>query len=224
MNLMFKYSKCSKAASAGDLEELKKMHETGYSWNTQTTENAATNGHLDCLQYAYENGCPWDKFTPAAAARNGHIDCLRYAHKNGCPCDKWATRNAAENGQLECLRYLNENDCKINKWSPKYAARNGHLECFKYCFEQWNDPQTFWSDPNEIWPTTYELDSLIEKINLDDKVWRRLFDLDLSDYPILQIKVDRKRIEIEEYKQISKDVLQSLIPMDIINYCIHIYF
>ena len=72
----FKYITCSKAAEAGDLEELKKMHLSGRTWDNSTSSFAAFNGQLECLKYAHENGCPWDFYTPALAAQNGHLDCL----------------------------------------------------------------------------------------------------------------------------------------------------
>jgi hypothetical protein len=44
------------------------------------------------------------------------------------------------------------------------------------------------------------LSKIVDKIDLDDPVWRRLFILDLSKYPELQSKVIAKKQEIEKIK------------------------
>ena len=183
----FKYESCKQAASAGDLDELKKMHQAGYPWDKWTCANAARNGHLDCLKYAHSQGCKWNNFTPYSAAVNGHLDCLKYVCENGC---EW------------------------NRWTPEIAAKKGKIECFKYCFERWNVPQIFWYN-------NYDLTKIIDQIDLNDPVWRKLFYIDLTKYPELQNKVEKKKKEIEPIKSASKEVLQNILPLDIIQYCIH---
>jgi hypothetical protein len=110
-----------------------------------------------------------------------------------------------------------ESGCEWNDVTPKNASKNGHLECFKYSFERWNDHQEFWN-------IEYNLTKIIDEINLDDPVWRRLFTIDLSKHPNLQEKVESKKKEIEKLKEASKEVLESILPMDVIKYCIHTYF
>ena len=187
----FKYEFCEAAALAGDLDELKNMHENGCEWDVWTPAYAAVNGHLDCLRYAHENGCEWDYRTPMHAAKNGHLECLKYAHENGCP---WDGRLTTANADL-----------------------NGQLECFKCCFEMSKDPQEFWKHE-------YSLVKIIDKIDLDDPMWRKLFALDLSKHPKIQSKVNAKKQEIEEMKEASKDALQNTLPMDVIKYCLQPYF
>jgi len=68
------------------------------------------------------------------------------------------------------------------------------------------------------------LSKIIDKIDLDDPVWRRLFNLDLNKYPELECKVEDKKQEIEKMKEASKKVLQNILPVDIIKYCIHPFF
>lgn len=63
-NQTFKYKQCFEAAKAGDINELKKMHENGCNWGYVTAANAAFFGHLDCLKYAQENGWKWNKWIP----------------------------------------------------------------------------------------------------------------------------------------------------------------
>jgi hypothetical protein len=215
--MSFKYKECHEAATAGDLKELKKMHENGCPWDWKTTAYAAKNGHLECLKFAHENGCKWECFTPALAARNGHMKCLKYAHENGCPWAESTASAAALGGQLECLKYAHNNGCDWDVWTLVCAAENGHFECFKYCFEMWNEPQDFLK-------YDYHLSKIIDKIDLDDPLWRRLFSVDLSKHPRLQSKVNAKKQEIEKMKEASKDALQNKLPLDVIKYCLQPYF
>ncbi len=180
-------------------------------------EEAALAGDLEEIKRMHLAGYPWDWRTIAHAAGNGHLECLKYAYENKCSYINWALVYASENGHLECLKYLYEKENDWNNWTPVYAAKNGHLDCFKYCFERWNDPQTFWNN-------TYELDKIIEQIDLDEKIWRTLFTLDLSKCSLLKDKVESKKREIEEKKKICKEVLEDILPLDIIKYCIYPFF
>jgi hypothetical protein len=145
------------------------------------------------------------------------LECLKYEHENGCLWDWKTTAYAAKNGHLECLRYAHENGCELNEWTPTYAAQNGHLECFKYCFERWNEPQEFWN-------FNFDLSKIINKIDIDDPVWRRLFTIDLSKHPELKVKVENKKKEIEDMKQVSKASLENKLPLDIIKFILQPYF
>ncbi len=182
----------------------------------RTCTGAAKAGDLNELKKMHLAGCYWDKWTCSAAADNGHLECLRYAFENGCQWDADTTSYAAYNGHLECLKYAYENGCTWFSGVPKFAASNGHghLECFKYCFEKWNSAQDFWN-------INFDLSKIIDKIDLNDPVWRRLFTLDLSEHPELQTKVKDKKIEIEEMKELTKEGLEDILPLDIIQYCIH---
>ncbi len=164
--MSFRYESCAAAASAGDLEELKKMYQPscesdelpaafvavpGFSRETAITKAAAKNGHLDCLHYLHTQGCDWDTATTEYAAKNGHIDCLQYAYENGCPWDSNTTKAAAANGHLDCLRYAHENECEWNTWTTSNAATNGHLDCLQYAFENgcpWNAYTPEWAAEN----------------------------------------------------------------------------
>ena len=213
----FKYKFCLIAAENGDLEELKRLHLSGHSWDKWTPAWTVQNGHLDCLKYAHENGCVWDIDTTINSAYFGQVKCLKYAIEKGCPYDDSLPLYAARNGHLECLKCLHENGFKLIECTSTIAADNGHLECFKYCFEVWDDQQKFWNHE-------YDLSKIMDKIDLDDPVWRRLFTIDLSKYPQLQSKVNAKKQEIEEMKEASKDALQNTLPMDVIKYCLQPYF
>ncbi len=244
--MSFKYQSCNEAAEAGDLETLKNMHQAGFEWNQSTPRDAASNGHLDCLQYAHENGCPWDITATELAAENGHLDCLRYLHENGCewdektpelvvrrvgyldclrylhengcPWDKRVSEYAALYGHLDCLQYAIENGCEWDSSTAENAAYNGHIECFKYCFQNWNN------DPQNFWNIKYDLSNIIDQIDLDDPLWRRLFTINLTSYPQLQDKVEMKKKELETLKMLSIELLENKIPKDVLKHCINPYF
>jgi hypothetical protein len=212
----------SYAAQGGHLECLQYAYENGCEWNWNTTLEAALNGHLECLQYAHSHGCYWDdECIPAYAAQNGHLDCLRYSIENGCRTDEYITTYAAQNGHLDCLEYAIENGCYLDANAPDQAALNGHIDCFIYCMKVWqstDQPETFWN-------YRFNLKHIINKINLDDKMWRdSLFDIDLTIYPSLKHKVEMKKQEIEDLKVASKDILQNKISLDIIKFILQPYF
>jgi len=75
---------CFEAAAAGDLDLLKQLRESGYSWDEWTCAGAARNGHLETLQWVRKNGCPWNRGTCVGAARAGHLETLQWAIENGC--------------------------------------------------------------------------------------------------------------------------------------------
>jgi hypothetical protein len=133
---MFKYENCTEAAKFGDLEELKKMHDAGLPWGTDTSSAAAKHGHLDCLKWIHENGCPWDMFTIGLAGMNGHLDCIKYAHLQGCPRYVTLCLDAAKNGNLDTLKWAHENGFYLFDQTTSYAAQGGNLECLKWAHLQ----------------------------------------------------------------------------------------
>jgi hypothetical protein len=235
------------AAGNGHLDCLKYAHENGCDWNKWTTANAASFGHLDCLKYAHENGCIWDEETTAQAAGNGHLDCLQYSHENGCPWDTKTTINAAFRGYLDCLKYAYNNGCPWDYKIQDSAALNGNITIFKYSFQICNDPQEFWNykynldgttysihsyneilrryfDPNfKIINYNYDLTKIIDKIDLDDPLWRKLLTLNLNFYPELQTKVQSKIKKLEELKLNIKEILSSTLSFDVIKFYIFPY-
>ncbi len=215
--IVFKYADCSEAAGAGDLSELKKMRNYGYTWDTDTTKSAAENGHLKCLKWAHEHGCEWNSSTPSSAAKNGHLNCLRYAHKNNCIWGSRTPEYAAQNGHLDCLKYAHSHGCPWDEWAPYFAAKNGHYECFKYCFERWFDPQVFWK-------SNHDLVKIIDKIDLDDPVWRKLLNLNLRIHPLIQNKVQEKKHQLQQMKHVSAGALNCVLPDDLVKHCIWEYF
>ncbi len=223
-NQTFRFDNCDLAAAKGDLETLKKLHLAGYEWNTNTTKYAATEGHLECLKYLFENGCPWDIQTCNNAAASGRLDCLRYAHQNGCPVSELTATNTTYYDRIECLQYLYENGCPIDfHQAATFAVLNSMFKTFKFCFEKCNSDQKLWDKLYNSW-NQFNLPYFVEELNLDDPVWRKLLHIDLSTYPLLQSKVEKKRKEIEKLKEDSKITLEIIFPSDIIKYCIYPFF
>ncbi len=208
---------CSSAARHGHLNCLQFAHENGFPWDKNTCSYAAADGNLECLRYAHSQGCPWDKYTCSnAAAENGHLDCLRYAHSHGCPWNEYTCYDAATSGKLECLRYAHSQGCElpIEKCSI-LAAENGHLNCFTYLFENAPNPQEFWDN-------SLDLTHIIDKIDLDDHVWRKLFHINLSKHPQLAQKVNDKRVDVSRRKEESiKWLYPDNLCKDVIQYCLY---
>ena len=136
------------AIKAGDLQEIKRLHQGGHlenecPWDAWACRAAALRGHLECLKYLHENGCPWDAWTCRAAAEGGQLECLKYLHENGCPWDDDTCAQAARH--LECLKYARENGCPWGTITCMYAAGGGRLECLKYAHENgcpWDERST----------------------------------------------------------------------------------
>ena len=186
------------------------------SFKYESCAGAAHAGDLEELKRMYQAGYRWSLMTPGYAAARNRLDCLKYVHSQGCPWNEWTPLYAGSRGNLDCLRYAIENGCPWNEETPRSVVENGHFECFRYCFEKWSDLQTFWNIDFES-----GLTKIIDQIDLDDLVWRRLFNLDLSKYPDLQSKVEAKKKEIETLKSGTKEVLENSLAMDVIKYCIH---
>ena len=117
---------CAYAASGGQLECLKYLHEEVKApWDFWTAKWAARNGHLHILEYLVER--KYDKYNGDAcqwAAKYGHFDCLKYLHETAkAPWNSEAVRNAHEKKHPDCVQYLLDNDCPL-----PYGWRYGHGE------------------------------------------------------------------------------------------------
>ncbi|KAL6075282.1 Ankyrin repeat domain containing protein [Balamuthia mandrillaris] len=76
---------CAIAASNGNLEMLKWLHEQGCPWDASTFDRAAVSGDLEVAKWMHAQGCPWEASTCNTAAKEGHLDFLKWARENGCP-------------------------------------------------------------------------------------------------------------------------------------------
>ena len=63
---------------------LKRLHNNGCPWDTETCYAAAEGGHLATLQWAREHHCPWNEdIVRTFAAHYGHVDMLRWLDEQG---------------------------------------------------------------------------------------------------------------------------------------------
>ena len=151
-------------------------------------EQAARYGNIKELKRLHVQGHPLNEIVSYLAASKS-LECLKYIHKNGCPLDHRTADYAAANNNLECLKYAVENGCPLYNFAPYYATQNYNYEIFKYCFENWRHSGTFWK-------YRYDIDKIINQINLDDPTWNSLFYEDLSHNPSLQAKVEAKKKDL----------------------------
>ena len=101
-------------------------------WDSTTCKYAASNGNIELLKFLHENGCSWDWRTCKYAAQSGELKCLEYAHCNGCECKESASYAAIKYNRMECLYYLEKNNCPFIYNSGEVAAKNNRLDCLKY--------------------------------------------------------------------------------------------
>lgn len=190
-----KYQTTVDAVKAGDLEELKKMYVDGYTCSIETVNYATAYGHLECLHYLVENGCKWSTET------------VKYSGIINTEYWTFAKKTDTKEAKFECFKYLFE---------LMYKTNDNILYSLTTPFDIINDSCKYSECPL--------IKEFIYFIDLDDQLWRRLFTIDLSKYPELQDKVNSKRKEIEELKHVTKDVLENILPSDIIIYCIYPLF
>ncbi|CAL6326935.1 unnamed protein product [Bathycoccus prasinos] len=107
---------CINAASGGQLECLKYLHEEAKApWDSRTAEWAALNGHLHIFEYLVERKYDqYSGFECQFAAEKGHLDCLKYLHETAkAPWNSQAVRDAHKNKHPECVQYLLDNNCPL---------------------------------------------------------------------------------------------------------------
>ena len=109
---------CARAATSGQLECLKYLHEVAKApWDSRTANRAALNGHLHILEYLVErkyDEFQYNEYVCVVAAEYGHLDCLKFLHETAkAPWDSEAVRRAHLYKHTECLQYLLDNNCPI---------------------------------------------------------------------------------------------------------------
>jgi hypothetical protein len=130
--MSFKYSFTFEAAYAGDLEELKRMHQSGYRCYDHTMDLAIEGGHMACVVWLHSIECPWSQGSAMKAVSLGNLDCLRYILEHGGKLCVWTIIYAARYGRLECLQLLRQYGCEWKKSCVTDAADNGHWDCVEY--------------------------------------------------------------------------------------------
>jgi hypothetical protein len=223
------------AVEAGNLTELKRIHELKRGeyrngFNSSLTNLAALRGHLDCLMYLRAEGCDWTYITSRNAAEGGHLACLIYAHENGCDWNEQVVLAAAQHGHLECLRYTYENGCKWPLNVASIAAQYGHADCFRYCLEVSTNKAEFLKGTSlrlngqHISYHKYKLDNIVEHIRFSKGQWQDLLIFDLSDYPLLDRKVKEYKeylVYIEKQQELIMKELEGYMGKDVIKHIIY---
>jgi len=186
------------AAKNGNLEMLQFLHNSNYEWQDETVDIAATYGHLDCIKFAIEHDCPWNEEAILSAVETDRIEVFKYLTS----FNRFEINDEIIN---LCIEYWSSDD-----------HHKGKSECFNYCLKTLINPQRFWN-------IKFNSKEIIHKVNFDEDIWRELLysNIDLSKHKKLQKKVDQKKKEIIKLKCIS--ILDNILPLDIIRYCIHIY-
>ena len=134
------------------------------------------------------------------AVRENNLEELKRLHSLGYKWDRMTTHYAAYTRNLEILRYLVENGCEIDEITcAKYAEEFGDIEIFKYCFEICTDHQTFFDCIKIIY--------LLDKIDLTDDFWKKLFYIDLSENSCLEDKVWNYLLNLDD-KQIDEKYIE----------------
>ncbi|MCK4968814.1 MAG: hypothetical protein KAS12_07200 [Candidatus Aenigmarchaeota archaeon] len=59
MNTEFTLSDMNTACTAGDLDQIKYLHEHGCSVDADAYASVVEGDHLDCIEYLCENGCKY---------------------------------------------------------------------------------------------------------------------------------------------------------------------
>ena len=223
----FKYVSLVQALVAGDVEEFKKMHQAGYTDNSffGLASVLALYPNFEIFQYAHANGIIFflnDRSTIDSlchmSARNSDIglQCLMYAAENGA--------EFFHHHVVTAYKRLNNNN---------------QSDCFKFCLQQLEKKFVASDDKDNFWCPVLEEQYIVDCINLDSPGWRQLLytnlcvekwkdfwlenkQAELTDWPLITPKIKAKQQHIELCKQYTSLLVN--LPIDIINFCINVYF
>ncbi len=255
----FKYKTIKEAARRGDLEELKRMHESKYGGFTGIYELTAasisgnieclkylhidkgvkiiqyalqdmildndniTQNNIECIKYCIDNcsglGSNFVDFFYLLVSDRGLLELVKYLYNLNYIPDKYFTGSVCSYNQLDILKYAYSINLPFVDYAIKHSASPGHINCFIFCFEIWQDKQAFFN-------VDFDETKIIDKIDLDLPIWRlNLIDinLDLSKHTKIHDKVNDKKAELKKYRELSIEVLQNYLPLDVIKYCINTY-
>lgn len=150
-NSEYKYKNLQAAAKAGDVAEFQRMHEAGYQDKVDLERNvmfyASLCGHLPMLQYVHEHGFEW-------------IRCV--------------TTNIAYKGNVECLKYALENGAEFNSRTLIVAYTEQHYDCFNFALSYLRQQFSKQYEGDFFWCTNYDEPYIVDRIDLDDSIWRYL--------------------------------------------------
>jgi hypothetical protein len=178
----------------------------------------ARKGKLEFLKYIVESAPDdhdWSLLPGLEALRAQQAICLKYLAQQGIHAPHDAIEIAITFDNPECFKIVVEDCIYFNPRHVQALIDNNFINCFKYVIECYNVQQIL----NKVSPMHEEF---VDKIDLDDPVFRKFFDTDLSKHECLQQKVVQKIHEIKEYKKVLKNTL-TMLPSDLIEHVVFLY-
>lgn len=119
----------------------------GIAFSADACFEAASKGDLDLLKRLHEKGAPLDKYVANAAAHYGSTDMLQWLSQKGCPWSKKVFKYAASGGRVANLNYLYEHrivgydqlgslasfvyDPDVLQWLKEHGVQQTCLVCLK---------------------------------------------------------------------------------------------
>lgn len=129
------------AAVVGDIAFLENARMQGFHFTSRNATLAATNGQLQCLKYLHEQDCQWGYHLVNSATVGKQFACVEYALQHGCDSSGILPRVLdilVAAGELPCLLLLSQSAHSqfTNRVEPcLLAAKHGHLDCLTFLHE-----------------------------------------------------------------------------------------
>lgn len=131
------HNKIESMIGLGDIEILKYLHKTGYSF-VNAGQFAVSADQPGVLEYLMENGEPLEqKLLFQAAFEEKSIKCVKFFRNKGWPWPSGPCQRALSSGSLPLLQYVREQGCA---WGPRHifydrAIQEDFFDCVKYAHE-----------------------------------------------------------------------------------------
>jgi hypothetical protein len=136
---------CGAAAGAGDLEQLKWLHQHGATLHRLTALDAARSGDVSIFEWLQQQQQQQQQCFHLScnvmkeAAHYGHLPLCKWLRSAGCPWDDSACGVAVHGGFLDVLRFLHENGCPWDERLILYnavTATYSDTNVLQYLWEQ----------------------------------------------------------------------------------------
>lgn len=229
------------SADARHIKMLQYIHEHVQPMTSEVTTNTSCYDLLDCLKYAHENGVDCEEEALYWCVYHGWMECMIFI------LDHWNLLKEIEPKDKTFVKlYPKESNIKYTYLIIAY--KNHNIDIFEYLIERLLTEittkssteilQTIFNLPfrmtnyngsiEEVDKETIELfgrdfynkqeKRMLDLINLDKPLWRKILSLDHKTNPHIQEKINKKKEEIKTL------VLNNLVlSKDMIQYCIFIY-
>jgi hypothetical protein len=232
------------AAELGKLDCLQWLISQGCPWKfPMLHEYALSNGHLNVFNWliseeftqAYISGTDFQGFrldsnTLIWAAKSKSVECVNYVVQILAPhvqnrswkTDPNISRWACIKGSIELLQFVFDNNIALDTGLQLRAAINRNFNCFELCFTRaitLDKVQEFCNEMNTSDVTDEKqltnLTEVVNMIDLDTELWRKLFSTDLTMNPVLHARVQEKLRELNESRTVCKTALSRYIHSDV---------